>query len=356
MQSVRFPPVLLIAGPTASGKSDLAVWMARELNAEIVNIDSVQIYSETEIGSACLSSAEMQGVPHHLVGVRAPDQSISVATFLSQAEKVILEIASRGKAIVLVGGSSLYLTALLYGLADAPPADAALRVALERMSTEDLFKLISANDPERAAKLHTHDRLRVIRALETTQLAGRKASSIIAEHQNRRLRMPLLAFVLCWPREQLYQRIDQRSQTMVERGLLAETSKIIDRYGSKVPVLSTIGFSEATACLQGKLGEQQLAQTIALHTRNLAKRQMTFWRNQPRKLGWEIHPAENEVGIELSNPPPATRRKIPQAKSFRVATLTKIEMLKMAQSFLGGKHEPGTSEIPQAQAWYVAAA
>lgn len=287
-------PILIVSGPTASGKSQLAMRLAQRLNGELVNVDSVQVYRELDIGSAKPGPAELERIPHHLVSIREPSEQYHAKAFLEDADRALSSIRERGRQPIAVGGTSLYITALLHGLAELPAADLEFRSECESLSNEDLFAQLQSADPAAAARLHPNDRLRVIRALESVHVLGVATSAAHSKHAYRELRMPALILVPCWPRSMLYERIDRRARDFLSAGLVEETRAVIERHGACAPGLRTLGYAQARAFLDGAIPEQALAGEIAMHTRRFAKRQMTYWRNEPPKRGWMVRPSGDE--------------------------------------------------------------
>ena len=285
---------LAICGPTASGKTALSLDMAQALAGEIINLDSVQIYRELCIGAAKVPESERRGIPHHALDVYSPSNRANVAEYRQEALHAVRDITHRNVLPILVGGSGLYLTALLHGLADMPPSDPLVRSELEEIDSALLYAELMKIDSKTASLLNPNDTVRVVRALEVFRISGRPLSQWIAQHNFSGSDINALVIVLCLPREELYNRINERSRKMVESGLLEETQRIIAQYG-RVPVLSTLGYKQAVACLDGHIAEGQLAEEIALHTRRFAKRQMTYWRNEPLKRGWNVRPTDNDV-------------------------------------------------------------
>ncbi|NLF24892.1 MAG: tRNA (adenosine(37)-N6)-dimethylallyltransferase MiaA [Deltaproteobacteria bacterium] len=292
--------LVVVAGPTASGKSEVAIHLAGVLDAEIVGVDSVHVYRGLEIGSGKVSLSQRQKIPHHMLDLRDPDEPLNVADFVSEAEACMADIEARGKRCLLCGGSSLYLKSLLYGLADLPRGQPELRQAWEAVPTSELHAALAQQDPLAAERIHINDRKRIVRALETCRLAHRPASEIQAGHAYRKPLRSALVLILCWPRDRLYRRIDERTEQMLESGLLEEARDLTLRFGRKAP-LQTVGYKQALLYLDGAIEKSALAGEISMATRRLAKQQMTFWRNQPRRLGWVIRPGfeqVEEIGME----------------------------------------------------------
>lgn len=288
-------PIVAVCGPTASGKSALALLLARALDGEIINVDSVQVYRGCDIGSAKLSVAERAGIPHHLIDIRDPNEQYNVAIFAKEAWQAAEEIRTRGRRVICVGGTGLYLSALLHGLAELPSAESGLRRQLADFSDLELWQQLQQVDPGAAARLNSGDRRRTSRALESFLLSGVPASQTQSAHGYREKRLCGLILVLCWPRADLYARINDRSSILVSEGIVDETARLTERYGEGIPPLAAIGYAQSAAYLRGELVGGDLAATIALHTRRFAKRQTTFWRNEPPKRGWLGVPLQHFV-------------------------------------------------------------
>jgi tRNA dimethylallyltransferase len=278
--------VVVVSGPTACGKSALAIRLAQQIGGEIVNIDSVQIYRGLDIGSAKVPYGERQNVPHHLLDIRDPNQSFNVHQFLEAAYPICNDVIARGKVPILCGGTNMYLSAFLHGLAPMPDVDPQLREALELRDTADLHQELQRVDPASAARIHANDRLRVVRALEMTLLMGVPASQTLRQHAFSGRIYSALICIPCWQRTELYERIDQRSYIMLRDGLIAETARIVERFGREAAAMRTLGYAQALKFLDGEFDEVQMVTDIAQETRRFAKRQTTFWRNEPGKRGW----------------------------------------------------------------------
>ncbi len=286
--------LLVIAGSTASGKSDIAVILAQHLNAEVVNIDSVQVYKDFDIGSGKISQKDQQGITHHLLSFQDPKSPMNVAEFVEGANIKISEIISRGKLPILVAGTSLYVKCLIHGLAEVPEGDEELRAKISGLSTEDLLSQLSKVDPQSLETIKHTDRFRLIRALEVWQLSGKKISQIQKDHAYKESLHKGLFIFLNWPRERLYERINTRCKIMIQSGLLNETKTLIERYGIDALALKSLGYAQAVQAINEKWSEDKLYEEMSSKTRQFAKRQLTFWRNQPKVLGWKIRPSEEE--------------------------------------------------------------
>lgn len=299
MKEDQVKPLLMVAGPTASGKSSLAIAMAKAIRAEVVNVDSVQVYRELDIGSAKVRPEERGGIRHHLLDLWEPNQECSVADYLELARAAIVDITKRNKRAIVVAGTTMYVSALLHGLAKLPKGDPELRQQLDGFSTKLLFERLQVLDSDSALRLHCNDRRRIVRALEATILGAQPVSRALQQHGYAELRFPALIVVLCWPRDVLYQRIGERAAQMVAFGLLQEVRSLLQRYGPDLRALDTVGYRQAQDCLLGKVTREELIPRIAQYTRQLAKRQMTFWRNEPKKRGWAIAPSESEPDVAV---------------------------------------------------------
>jgi tRNA dimethylallyltransferase len=298
--------IVVVAGPTASGKSAWGVSLAKGLaargsEAEIVSLDSVQVYKEFEIGSAKIAEEEKCGIPHHLLSVLEPQEKLDAQRFLELAKEAISSIQAKGKVPIVVGGTTMYLTMLLHGLSSIPQADEELRAELGAMSDEDLYAELIAGDPD--TRLHPHDRTRVLRAVEALRTKGMPLSKIHAAHGFRESQYRALILLPCFSRAALYERINMRARLMVEGGLLEETRGLVQRYGEDLHGLRALGYRQALQVLKGEIPDEELGADVAQFTRNFAKRQMTYFRNEPSKRGWAQSPPQpNRTPKVAANP------------------------------------------------------
>jgi tRNA dimethylallyltransferase len=272
------PPLVVVLGPTASGKSDLALDIAQQFGCEIVNCDSLQLYRYLDIGTAKVPPAERRGIPHHLVDIIDPDQVFTAGEYAHAARRVLGDITARGRLPVVVGGTGFYLRALLEGLFSGPAADRDLRVRLARRP-ERLHRLLTRLDSAAAARIHSNDTKKLIRALEVCLLSRRR----ISELQPRRERLDAYDVVkigVAPPRAELHGRIDERCRLMFDRGLTAEVAAVVSRFGRDAKALEAIGYREALMLLEGRLSGAEALALAQLHTRQYAKRQMTWFRRE----------------------------------------------------------------------------
>jgi tRNA dimethylallyltransferase len=279
-----FRNVLILTGPTGSGKSGLALEMAPRLGAEIVAMDSMTLYRGMDVGTAKPTAEERRRVPHHLLDVLDPWQSASVAWWLEQAARVVADIEARGKVALFVGGTPLYLKALLHGLFDGPPADAELRARLEEDAHRDgkqvLHDRLAAVDPASAARLHPNDVRRIVRALEVQELTGRPISAWQTQWRAAHSpRDPDTCLCLDLPRDELYRRIDARVVQMMEKGLLDEVRALrqLPRPVSR-EAAQALGYKELFAHLDGRGSLDEALCEMQTRSRNFAKRQLTWFR------------------------------------------------------------------------------
>lgn len=276
----------VLYGPTAVGKTALAIPIARALDAEIVNVDARQIYRFMDIGTAKPTAVQCAQAPHHLLDLLLPDQSSSAARFVEAAWQVIDQLLQRGKRPLIVAGSGLYLHALLYGLMAAPAADQPLRRRLhayaDRYGTAALHQRLQVVDPLAALQYHPHDRIRLVRALEVTYLTGEPFSSHMQRHQQQGAIRPHRGFVLTRERAELYARIAARTDAMLSAGWLDEVRSLLARgYTRECAAMNSLGYRELLMYLDGQLDWLDAVTAIKQVTRRLAKRQLTWWRKFP---------------------------------------------------------------------------
>lgn len=293
------PAVLAIVGPTAVGKSALAMAVAERAGAEIVSGDALQVYRGFDIGTAKPSLAERSRVPHHLIDVLDPTERFSAGRFATLARAALAEIARRGRPAVVVGGSGLYLRALLEGIAPLPPANPALRAELDRrLETEGLAALRSElveRDPATAARLGAADRQRILRALEVVLSTGRPLSSWLADRPFGLEPLPARRVGLTLPRTLLYDRIEARVRRMIDAGWLDEVRGLLARgVPREAPAFQAIGYAQWVRHLAGDLDHEDALRRIVVATRRYAKRQETWFR---READVEWRDARDAVGL-----------------------------------------------------------
>ncbi|MBM3804780.1 MAG: tRNA (adenosine(37)-N6)-dimethylallyltransferase MiaA [Acidimicrobiia bacterium] len=282
-------PLIVVVGPTGSGKSGLAVDLALAFAGEVVNCDSVQVYRHLNIGAAKLTEADRQGVPHHLIDVVDPDQVFTAGEYLRLGRAVLAQIRERRRLPIVAGGTGLYLKALLEGLFAGPKRSDALRTRLSRSAgrkgTAHLHRLLSRVDPDSAKNISPNDQPKLIRALEVYFLTRRPISQHFAMGRDPLPGFDVLQIGLSPPRQRLYEFIDRRVVAMFEAGLVAEVQSLRSTCSAGVKPLESIGYAQAAAFLRGEI---DLPEAIALtqrQTRNYAKRQLTWFRRD-KGIAW----------------------------------------------------------------------
>lgn len=282
--------LLVVAGPTGSGKSALALRLAEAVGAEIVNADSMQIYRGLDIGTAKPSAEELARVPHHLVSFVSPEANFSASDFRREAAAVIEDIQRRGRKAIVVGGTGLYIRALLEGLVDSPEGDPELRRQFEGRSGEELLQQLGEVDPETAARLHPNDRVRIVRALEVFAQTGRPISAFRSEHGFAERHYESMKIAIRVEREELYRRLNLRVDQMLRDGLVAEVAGLLAAgYSRELKALRSIGYKEIAAHLAGELALDEAVELIKRDTRRYAKRQMT-WFSRENDIYWLEYP------------------------------------------------------------------
>lgn len=277
------PPLIVICGPTAVGKTRLALELAERLGAEIVSADSRQVYRLMDIGTAKPTAGEQQRARHHLIDVVWPDEDFNAADFAAEAGHAIEDIRRRGKLPMLVGGTGLYIRALTEGLLEAPGSDAGLRDRLhacaENEGSAALHARLAHVDPEAAKRLHPNDLVRIVRALEVFELSGRPLTAFQQEHGFSRQPYRTLKIGLELDRKVLYRRIDQRAEAMITEGLIDEAQALLAAgYSPGLKALRTIGYRQAFALLRGELSRIEAVADLQRATRRYAKQQLTWFR------------------------------------------------------------------------------
>jgi tRNA dimethylallyltransferase len=278
-------PLIAILGPTASGKSDLALTLAERLGGEIVNYDSVQVYRGFDIGSAKTPEAERRGIGHHLIDILDPSETFSAGAYARLARQTLDQIRARGNVPVLVGGTGLYLKALLHGLFQGPSRDDDLRRRLERSAQSKpaahLHRLLDRLDPRSAARIHPNDQPKLVRAIEVRLLEGAPLSSLLERGMAPLEGYRIVRLLLDPPRQAIYERINRRAEAMFANGLVDELRSLL---ASGVPrdawPLGALGYRQALAVLEGTISVEQAVEDTAKSTRNYAKRQLTWFRRQ----------------------------------------------------------------------------
>lgn len=277
-------PVLAIVGPTASGKSSVAMQLAETKPIEIVSCDSVQVYREFDIGCAKPSKRDQKSVPHHLIDVVSWNEGFDAAKYCVLADKSIQSVLQRSRIPLVCGGTGLYLRALRYGLIGAPPADPVLREQLlrrEKVNPGFLLSKLSALDPACAANIDTANQVRVLRALEICMQTGKKASDLRTRHGFSNPRMNMRVFVLNWETKELKQRIEKRTTWMINHGLVEEVESLLAKgIQPNCRPMRSLGYKETCQMLAGSIQVSALQPMIVQHTWAYARRQRTWFRRE----------------------------------------------------------------------------
>jgi tRNA dimethylallyltransferase len=289
--------ICVVAGPTASGKTALAVALARRLGGEIVNADSQQVYRGLDVGTAKPTPEERGLAPHHLLDVVEPGEGMDAARFVALADEAVADIAARGRVPIVAGGTGLYVRALLHGVVAAPGRDPALRARLEeeagRLGRPALHARLAALDPAAAARIRPNDLVRIVRALEIAA-GGALPSELHAAHAFRPDRYDALLVALDPPRPALHARIEARVREMFAGGLLDEARALLARFDGTLPARLPIGYAEAAACVRGELALEEAIRRVQVAHRRYARRQV-MWLRAERGVEWVPPPADVEA-------------------------------------------------------------
>ena len=277
--------MIIIGGPTAAGKTSFALSLAKDVDGEIVNADSMQVYREMDIGTAKPTKEERAAVPHHMLDVVYPDEPFNAALYRSMALSCIEDIVGRGKVPIVVGGTGLYIKTLRGGLLSCPEVDPELRARLareyENLGPLQLHKRLEKIDPDMAKKIHPNDRIRVTRALEIYELTGSPPSELARGHGFSERPFDDILFCLYLDRPVLYERINCRSIKMIEEGLVEETRSLLDRgYSPELKPMQAIGYRHMVKYLLGQCDLETAISELQRDTRRYAKRQITWFRGE----------------------------------------------------------------------------
>ena len=297
------PQIITIAGPTASGKTALSIQLAKEMDGEIVSCDSMQVYKDMDIGTAKPTLEEQEGIPHHMLSVAEPWEDFSVSRYCAMADPIVEDILRRGKSPIIVGGTGLYMDALIRGNPFAPCPSTGRREELEALAAsqgiEAVIEKLQKVDPESAARLHPSDQKRIIRAMEVYLETG----MTITEHNRKTQEIPPkyqpIRFALTdRQRQTLYDRIDRRVDAMLEAGLMEEIQGLLARgIPEKCTAMQAIGYKEFVAALHGESTLEEAAQQVKQSSRRYAKRQLTWFRRNPENI-WLIR-EDGQTSMEI---------------------------------------------------------
>jgi len=298
--------VIVICGPTASGKTALSIELAKRINGEVVSADSMQIYDEMSIGTAKPDEEEMQGIKHYLIGNVSPTNRYSVSDYKSDAMNAIEEIINKNKMPIVVGGTGLYVNSLIYGI-DYPEVktDLEYREELEKIAKKDglkhLYEKAMQIDPEAAKNISENDKKRIIRILEIYKETGKTKTQLEIESRKNGVPYDYRVFAINMPREILYDRINRRVDIMIERGLIDEVKQLYEKYGEELrTAVQGIGYKEVIDYLNGVYSKEEMVEKIKMETRRYAKRQLTWFR-KIQDIIWidGLNDIQNNVDIIL---------------------------------------------------------
>lgn len=287
------PKIIVICGPTASGKTALSIELAKKINGEIISSDSMQIYKDMDIGTAKPSKEEMQGIQHYLLDFVEPDQRYSVAEFKKDAEAAIEQILAKGKTPIIVGGTGLYVDSLIYGIEYQDiQLDEKYRQELEeRVATEGLDKLYEEAkkiDPQAIEKISQNDKKRILRILEIYKATGKNKTEQEIESRKKGVKYDYKVFAINWDREILYERINKRVDIMIEQGLIQEVEQLLKKYTQFPTAMQGLGYKEVVEYLQGQTTKEEMIEKIKMETRRYAKRQITWFKKNKQTI-WIAH-------------------------------------------------------------------
>ena len=297
------PEVYVIGGPTASGKSKLAVELAKKNNGEIISADSMQIYKEMNIGTAKITKEEMQGIKHYLIDIVSPNERYSVSNFKNDAELAIEEILKKGKTPIIVGGTGLYIDSLIYGIEfQDEEIDTEYREKLNKIAEneglEKLYNKAKEIDPEAMKKISINDKKRIIRVLEIYHKTGKTKTKQEIESRKKELKYNFKVFAIDMYREKLYSRIEKRVDMMVDEGLIGEVKGILEKYNQFPTAMQGLGYKETVEYLQNKISKEEMIEKIKKETRHYAKRQLTWFRKNKTTI-WLDGEKEPEENVKL---------------------------------------------------------
>ena len=281
--------VIVICGPTASGKTALSIELAKKINGEIVSCDSMQIYKEMDIGTAKPTKEEMQEIPHYMINTIFPNERYSVADYKKDAKKAIREIIKKGKVPIIVGGTGLYVDSLIYEI-EYPDIkfDEKYRQELEEQVQKDglekLYNKAKKIDPEAMLKISSNDKKRILRVLEIYKATGKTKTEQERKSREKEPEFDYLVYGLNMPREKLYERINLRVDIMIKQGLIKEVEEIYKKYNEFPTAMQGLGYKEVVEYLEGHLTKEEMIEKIKQETRRYAKRQMTWFRKNKQTI------------------------------------------------------------------------
>ena len=283
------PKVIVLCGPTASGKTSLSIELAKRINGEIISCDSMQIYKDMDIGTAKPTEQEKQGIKHYLLDFLSPEVRYSVADYKKDAEKAIEEILKKRKVPIIVGGTGLYINSLIYNIEyKDSKIDIDYRNKLEKMvvekGLENLYEMAQKIDPEAMKNISHNDKKRIIRVLEIYNETGKTKTELEIESRKNEPKYNYIVFALDMDRDKLYERINKRVDIMLKNGLIHEVEKLINTYKIMPTAMQGLGYKEVVEYLKGNCTEEEMVEKIKMETRRYAKRQLTWFRKNKETI------------------------------------------------------------------------
>ena len=297
--------VVVICGPTASGKTALSIELAKTINGEIISADSMQIYKDMNIGTAKPTEEEMQGIKHYLLDFVSPDERYSVAQYKNDAKKAIKEILQKEKIPIIVGGTGLYVDSLIYEIEyNDIKLDENYRKELEKIADEKglktLYNMAMQIDPKAMEKISKNDKKRIMRVLEIYKATGKTKTQQEIESRQKPVEYDYKVFAINWDREKLYQRINTRVDIMIEQGLIEEVKNILNKYDTFPTAMQGLGYKEVVDYLNGIYTKEEMIEKIKMETRRYAKRQLTWFRKNKQTIWLEgTNDIQNNINIIL---------------------------------------------------------
>ncbi len=300
--------VIVIAGPTASGKTSLGVELAKRINGEVVSCDSMQIYKDMSIGTAKPTAEEMEGIPHYLIDFVSPDERYSVADFKRDAEEKIELILSKGKVPILVGGTGLYIDTLIYGIEypeiefDQKYRDELMKIADSDDGLADLYKKAMEIDYDATKKISPNDKKRIVRILELYKATSKTKTELEKLSRSKGVKYDYRVFAINMDREKLYDRINLRVDIMIDQGLIDEVKNVVSKYDHFPTAMQGLGYKEVVEYLDGKISKEEMIDKIKQETRRYAKRQLTWFRKN-KEIIWidGLDKREKNIDIIIDN-------------------------------------------------------
>lgn len=287
---------IVLAGPTGVGKTDLSLKLAKILDADIISCDSAQVYKEMNIGTAKIKESEMNGIKHYMLDVLEPIEKYSVGEYQRAVDKILAQKEKEGRAVILTGGTGLYINSVVNGLSSLPESDPKLRDELMALSVDELYEKLLELDPEAAEKIHKNNKKRVERAVEVCLITGKKFS-VLSKENVKNNNYDFLKICLTRDREILYERIDKRVDIMMSEGLLDEVTALYKKYGGEIlRKINIIGYTQIIDYLEGRISLEAAVDFIKRDSRHYAKRQMTWFNNDSGYLWFDLEKqSENEI-------------------------------------------------------------